>query len=168
MRISIEGGEAEPVPGSFVPNGQFAWGNIALSPDGNRLAYLAFVKNPATQALEPKAVIVGLDTGRVPAPQVIAVDSDIGYPPQFTPDGKALAYPIVKDGVANLWLQPLDGSPRKRLTNFSTDSIRMFYWSPDGKTLGCSERRLIRISCSYKNRVPPRNRVYARVTGKRA
>lgn len=137
MRISIEGGEAEPVPGSSVPNGQFAWGNIALSPDGKQLAYLAFVKNPATQALEYKAVIVGLDNGPVQEPQVIAVDSNIGYPPQFTPNGKALAYPIFKDGVTNLWLQPLDGSPWKQLTSFSADdSIRMFYWSPDGKTLG--------------------------------
>jgi len=33
-------------------------------------------------------------------------------------------------------IQPLDGSPRKRITNFSSEQISDFKWSPDGKSLG--------------------------------
>jgi Tol biopolymer transport system component len=55
---------------------------------------------------------------------------------QFTPDGKAVAYPINENGVDNLWVQPLDGSSGHHITNFKSDQISSFHWSPDGKTLG--------------------------------
>jgi Tol biopolymer transport system component len=47
-----------------------------------------------------------------------------------------LAYAIVENGVQNLWLQPLDGSPGRQITNFKSGAITTFRWSPDGKTLG--------------------------------
>ena len=56
-------------------------------------------------------------------------------PIAFTPDGKAVAYNIVENGVGNVWAQPLDGSAGHRLTNFTSDRIRTFQFSPDGKTL---------------------------------
>ena len=30
--------------------------------------------------------------------------------PRFSPDGKAIVYDITDKGIANLWMQPLDGS----------------------------------------------------------
>jgi hypothetical protein len=45
-------------------------------------------------------------------------------------------YSITQNGVDNLWLQPLDGTPGRQLTNFKTDRIRSFRWSPDGKNIG--------------------------------
>ena len=36
----------------------------------------------------------------------------------------------------NLWLQPLDGSPGHQITNFPTEHIVNFHFSPDGKSLG--------------------------------
>jgi eukaryotic-like serine/threonine-protein kinase len=56
--------------------------------------------------------------------------------PQFTPDGTAIVYPIHENGLDNLWLQPLDGSRGRQITDFKSDAIRMFRFSPDGKTLG--------------------------------
>jgi Tol biopolymer transport system component len=56
--------------------------------------------------------------------------------PEFTHDGKAIVYPVRENGSDNLWLQPLDGTRRRRITNFSTDSIKQFQFSPDGKNLG--------------------------------
>jgi Tol biopolymer transport system component/DNA-binding winged helix-turn-helix (wHTH) protein len=52
---------------------------------------------------------------------------------QWTPDGRALAFVDNRDGVSNIWLQPLDGSPAKQLTNFTSETIFRFAWSPDGK-----------------------------------
>jgi Tol biopolymer transport system component len=54
---------------------------------------------------------------------------------QWTHDGRAVTYPEVKDGVWNLWSQPIDGSPPKAVTNFTSDQIFNFAWSQDGKRL---------------------------------
>jgi hypothetical protein len=45
-------------------------------------------------------------------------------------------YPIQQNEVDNLWLQPLDGSAGRQITNFSNDKIQSFEYSPDGKQLG--------------------------------
>jgi Tol biopolymer transport system component len=39
------------------------------------------------------------------------------------------------NGVDNLWLQPLDGSKGRSLTDFTAERISDFRWSPDGKQL---------------------------------
>jgi len=53
----------------------------------------------------------------------------------ITPDGKAVAYTFVENGVGNIWTQPLDGSPGHPFTNFTSDRILSFQFSPDGKLL---------------------------------
>lgn len=140
MRVSINGGKAEAVPGSAVPGGYYAYGNLALSSDGLRLMYLAKVRRAADQS-RLSAVIADIADSAKPA-QIVGVDQRISYPPQFTPDGKAIAYPIAENGVENLWVQPLDGKPKRRITNFDADAVRVFYWSPDGRTLGVLRTRL--------------------------
>jgi Tol biopolymer transport system component/DNA-binding winged helix-turn-helix (wHTH) protein len=54
---------------------------------------------------------------------------------RWTPDGRALSFIDNRDGVSNVWLQPLDGSPPKQLTNFTSETIFRFAWSPDGKMI---------------------------------
>jgi Tol biopolymer transport system component len=54
----------------------------------------------------------------------------------FTPDGKAVVYSFSENGADNLWLQPIDGSRGRQLTNFKSDGISSYHFSPDGKTLG--------------------------------
>ena len=61
---------------------------------------------------------------------------------RFTPDGKALVYPITQQGVDNLWMQPLDGSAGRQLTNFKSDQIFGVQFSPDGKNLAVLQRRI--------------------------
>jgi hypothetical protein len=51
-------------------------------------------------------------------------------------DGTAVVYPIRENGTDNLWLQPLDGALGRQITNFLTDSIGQFQFSPNGKKLG--------------------------------
>ena len=53
----------------------------------------------------------------------------------FTPDGKSVAYIVRDQGVDNIFVQPLDGSPGHQITNFTSEHIAKFQWSPDGKTL---------------------------------
>ncbi|HWY69886.1 MAG TPA: protein kinase [Terriglobales bacterium] len=53
----------------------------------------------------------------------------------WTPDGHAITYVVTRNGVSNLWNQPVDGSSPKQLTKFTSDLIFDFAWSPDGKQL---------------------------------
>lgn len=46
-----------------------------------------------------------------------------------------MAYPILENGVSNIWVQPLDGSPGRQITNFKSGTFYRFSWSPDGKSL---------------------------------
>jgi Tol biopolymer transport system component len=56
-------------------------------------------------------------------------------PVAFSPDGKGIVYPIRNGETDNLWLQNLDGSPGKQLTDFKSEFIRDFDFSFDGKQL---------------------------------
>jgi hypothetical protein len=47
-----------------------------------------------------------------------------------------VVYPILENATENMWLQPLDGSRGRQITNFQTDKIQYIEFSPDGKTLG--------------------------------
>jgi Tol biopolymer transport system component len=53
----------------------------------------------------------------------------------FSPDGNSIVYTVRKNGVGNLWKQPLDGTTGHALTNYSSDAISHFRFSPNGKTL---------------------------------
>jgi len=54
---------------------------------------------------------------------------------QWTPDGSALTYIDTRAQVSNVWFQPLDGGPPKKVTNFTSEEIFSFAWSRDGKQL---------------------------------
>src|ERR1035438_9534707 len=54
----------------------------------------------------------------------------------FSPDGKSIAFVIEEAGIDNIWMQPVDGSKGRKLTNFNdSERIQDFRWSPDGKAL---------------------------------
>ena len=56
----------------------------------------------------------------------------------WTADGKGLTYIENRDGVSNIWLQPVDGGSKRQLTNFKSDLIFNYAWSVDGKKLALS------------------------------
>lgn len=62
--------------------------------------------------------------------------SMLGFGARWTPDGKSLVYIVSPNWeVSNLWVQPLDGSQPKRLTDFTNGSIYHFAYSRDGTRL---------------------------------
>ncbi|MGB7607136.1 MAG: hypothetical protein WBL97_01895, partial [Candidatus Sulfotelmatobacter sp.] len=134
-RMPLDGsGKAEAVPGSIVPNSFVASAGFGLSGDGKVLAYLVEVVDPATQNGKEKVAL--LDIGSA-SPRLLDADPRVtrgGV--QFTPDGKSVAYPIHQNGVDNIWVHPLDGSPGHQITNFTSEQITSFHWSADGKSLG--------------------------------
>jgi len=55
---------------------------------------------------------------------------------RWSPDGRSLYYlRDAQGGVSNIWSFPLDDTPPKQLTEFKTEQIYNFAWSPDGKQL---------------------------------
>jgi Tol biopolymer transport system component len=53
----------------------------------------------------------------------------------FAPDGKNVGLITIENGADNIWLQPIDGSKGRVITNFKSDQLIDFRWSPDGKSL---------------------------------
>jgi len=136
-RAPVDGsGKGELVPGTAVPKTFTGGGRPALSSDGKFLGVVLITAlNPEVMKPEDKIAIVSLDSGT--GPRLLNADPRIaGNGIQFVPDGKALAYAIRENGVDNIWLQPLDGSPGRRITNFNSEQIVDLRWSPDGKNLG--------------------------------
>jgi eukaryotic-like serine/threonine-protein kinase len=136
-RVPVNGaGKAELVPGSTIPNSFLSGTGIDLSPDGKLLAYAVNMLDPDDPRIAIKQTVL-LDLSSSAPPRLLKQDrrtSRTGL--QFTPDGKSVAYAIGENGVDNLWIQPLDGSPGRKITNFNAEEILEFHWSPDGKTLG--------------------------------
>ena len=54
---------------------------------------------------------------------------------QWTSDSRGLTYIDDRNGISNIWIQPIDGGPAKQLTNFKSDRTLSFDWSRDGKQL---------------------------------
>jgi Tol biopolymer transport system component len=77
-----------------------------------------------------------LDLASLKLLRLIEPNSKIASGPKFTPDGKAVAHTVRDNGVDNIWIQPLDGSPGHLITKFDSEQILAFHWSPDGKNLG--------------------------------
>jgi len=89
-----------------------------------------------------KIALLPLDAGAQPAIRLLDPHPDIADGPRYTPDGKAVVYPITQNGVGNLWLQPLDGTSGRQITNFKSDLIFWLQWSPDGKNIGVLTQRI--------------------------
>lgn len=54
---------------------------------------------------------------------------------RWSPDGQSIAFVNSPGGLSDIWLQPLDGSPPKQLTDFKAEQILAFDWSRDGRSL---------------------------------
>jgi serine/threonine protein kinase len=142
-RTPVAGGQSETVPGSQVQGMYGLWGET-ISPDGKRLIFNADVNAPdSPQTAVSKLAVVALDAVSPSAPRLLQPDPRMargggtGFtnPMAFTPNGKYVAYIVRDQGVDNIFVQSLDGSPGHQITNFTSQHIAEFQWSPDGKTL---------------------------------
>ena len=62
----------------------------------------------------------------------------LGFGTTWSPDGRAIEDLVFRDGTSNLWRFPLDGSPGRPVTTFTSEEILYYRWSRDGKTLAMS------------------------------
>jgi Tol biopolymer transport system component len=120
FRVAIDGGE----PVSLMDK---ISGAPMVSPNGKMIAF--FYRN--APAAPNKIAVMPFDVSGEPR---LIGDLPAHYARFcWTPDSRALTYVAKQEGAGNIWIQPLDGSPQKQLTNWKADPIPAFEWSRDGK-----------------------------------
>jgi eukaryotic-like serine/threonine-protein kinase len=132
MRTPVEGGDSEVVKEAVMPGMLLGVSGISLSRDDKFLSFIALKSG----VQHMKIAIVNLVAGTEPRTRLLEPDRRIVRVPQFSPDSESISYIIQENGAENLWLQPLDGAAGHLLTNFASDTIQNYGFSPDGKTLG--------------------------------
>jgi Tol biopolymer transport system component len=106
----------------------------AVSPDGKWIAcYHVDEKNPS------QLIIFPFEGGQ-PA-KTINLPNTLGPlngHPSWSADGKSVMFVNRLNNLANVWSQPIDGSPPKPITNFK--SLWIYYFAPsrDGKQIALS------------------------------
>ena len=130
MTAPIDGGAPQSISNLPIDDSQFD-----VSPDG-KLAAFGTVQHSGEH--KERLAIVDISTGQ-------AKLTDFERPRfgliRFNPDGKGVVYAARQNGVDNLWLQPLDGSKGRQITDFTSERIYDFHWSFDGKQLEFVIRR---------------------------
>ena len=111
----------------------------AVSSSGKLIAYFHYEVQPRK---ETKIVVVSSEGG---APvKVLNVNSAAVGGLAWSPDDRSIMYVDAREGGANLWRLPLDGSPAKQLTDFKSQQIWNFYFTRDGRQLACSRGTMLR------------------------
>ncbi len=118
-KVPIDGGE----PVQLGKN--MAW--CAVSPDGKLLACTLQLPLPA------RLVVMPIEGGS-PA-KVFDVQPNLPARIRWSPDGRAVYYVALQNGISDIWSQPIDGGEPKKLTNFKSNRIFSFDWSRDNKLI---------------------------------
>jgi DNA-binding winged helix-turn-helix (wHTH) protein/Tol biopolymer transport system component len=118
-KISTQGGEPT----------QLTHDNLCIKPvvshDGSRVA-CAYRINEADKW---KIAILSIEDGQPLA--VFALPNPYNQLLRWTTGDLALTFLEKRDGVHNVWLQPLDGSAPTQLTHFTEDLIYAYDWLPE-------------------------------------
>jgi serine/threonine protein kinase/Tol biopolymer transport system component len=102
---------------------------FAIARDGNTAALGTY----DFKAQKPNISLISLTTDQII--RTLEYDPRHNGNMQFSADGKGIVYPIRDKGVDNLWLQPLDGVPGHQITDYTSQRIYSYQWSPDGNRL---------------------------------
>lgn len=127
-----EGGEVRSLCSGFCP--LFRFSDIAWSPDGSRVAFVATTPGSAGHLPQVYVVTVGDD-------DYTELTSTRGskFDPVFSPDGRSLVFSDSSTGSAELWMMRADGSDLRQLTDGETFAVDPSF-SPDGSTIVYSRR----------------------------
>ena len=117
---------------------------LAVSPDGSQIAYVSHDPRTSPDAF---IKIIRSDTGVLirtfPLPPRVRT-----WIIHWTPDASGIAFIQFNGEMSNIYIQPINGSPVRKLTNFSDErnldskSIRSFSWSMDGKKIAYSRGKI--------------------------
>ena len=95
-----------------------------VAPRGNRLAY-TYMHD------QSEARIWRIQPGR--APQEFAASTRVDHSPQYSPDGKRVAFASDRSGAMEIWASDENGGNPTQLTRFDGRISGTPRWSPDGR-----------------------------------
>lgn len=100
--------------------------DATVSRDGRRLAY-----THAAEDLNIWELRLPENAGGAPSAASLISSTRIELTPDFSPDGKKVAFQSNRSGDYAIWISERDGSNPVQLTSFGHDP----HWSPDGKQI---------------------------------
>src|SRR5262249_54767118 len=72
-------------------------------------------------------------------PRQLISSSGLDLRPQYSPDGKRIAFISLRSGYAEIWVCDADGSHAIPITSKSDPSVGDPFWAPDGRFLAFNE-----------------------------
>ncbi len=103
-------------------------GDLHFSPDGSKLAYVA-----ASYSWDVRGHVRVMDIATGAERELTPADKS-ERSPQWSPDGKTLAYLSNRGGKTQVWLAPADGGDPVAATARKA-GVESFRWSPDGRMI---------------------------------
>jgi len=128
-RVPIEGG----APTRLVPGESF---DALPSPSGRLIYYSTFEweERPVPTRVMRWIVLSAAD-GRQLFGLYPAESATFGVRAVWAPDESGLDYVVTRNGVSNVWRQPLAGGPPLQITHFNAGKIFSLAWARDGRWL---------------------------------
>jgi Tol biopolymer transport system component/DNA-binding winged helix-turn-helix (wHTH) protein len=127
-RLPLTGGVPRRVAGS-------AAGATNPSISGSKLAYLQVIQNDNIWRLPNPAL-----SGHSGLSSKLISSSANEHQPQYTPDGRKLAFESNRSGTFEIWTADSDGSHPVQITHFGGPHTGTPRWSPDGRKLTFDSR----------------------------
>jgi Tol biopolymer transport system component len=131
-KVSIDGGEPVQLTDKLS-----TWPDV--SPDGQKIV--------CWYRSEPEAnwqiAIIPISGGAPEKVFDVPPNADTPIPTRWTHDGSGVSFVATRNGVSNVWYQPLAGGAPHQVTDFTSDRIFWFDWSKDGKHLACSRGKIL-------------------------
>jgi len=124
-KVSLSSGQVEP-----LPFGQGGDADLTLSRDGRRLAYTHFDTKVSILRYE-----IPRTQGQSAPPTELFTSMGAGPTPQYSPDGKRIAFQSSRTGTQEIWVCDSDGSNPRQLTFFNGPQVRAPRWSPDSREI---------------------------------
>jgi Tol biopolymer transport system component len=129
-RTPIDGGAPAAVIGDAVSFPQ-------ISPDGQKIA-CRYYPGPSPESSASQLAVYRPDGHLF---RVFNNISLAGADAAWTPDSKALIYPVATHGVDNLWQAPLTSGAAAPVTHFQTADLFAYAFSPDFKSIAMGRGR---------------------------
>jgi Tol biopolymer transport system component len=127
-KVPIEGGQPVQITDKFTSS-------CGISPDGKLIA--CFYRDEQQPTTPWRTMILPFEGGQplrtfsAPGMDQTALEAAVAW----APDGRSITYVDPTGGTPNLWSQPLDGGPSKKLTDFKENGVWRYAFSRDGKQL---------------------------------
>jgi eukaryotic-like serine/threonine-protein kinase len=131
-KVSIDGGKP-------VRLADFEADSPAVSPDGTRVAF----------HLQNALGVMPIGGG--PVQRFANITRTRHSSVRWTADGTALLHNAGLNDRSNIWLQPLDGSPPRKITQFDDEYVLHFDVSPDGRHMAIVRGTLSRDAVLIEN-----------------